>query len=365
MQYTKYCVRRLTTIFQHVLASADSMLYTGAVSNQNIGDEAMYEAVRSYFEPLPVVGAKPPKRLPFLARHMERKRHLATILGGGTLILREDTDCLSRFFEQYVAACDRSERSIVFGTGVGSVRDPETELAHWKPHLERCHFIGVRGPDSRQALSRLGIMSKVIGDPAACFVQAEGRWNPDRKRLLGVNIGHIVWDAPCPSQQPLNRALAEFISVQIRRGWQVEFFCVWPADMPVIETVAAMAGIKTPVVRCHFFDGASFVHDVGRLSAFVGMKLHSGILAMCAGVPTILIRYSAKCMDYMKSVNMARFCPDVGEASAGLLDSLFDELLKDSGAVSRCVLERLNSYRARQHETSQQLRRWLLNGSAA
>ncbi len=354
-------LRRVIDLAKHAAAPFRSACYCGGAGIWNIGDEAMYEAVRSYFKPLPVVGAKPPKRLAFLARHMERKRHLATILGGGTLILREETDCFSRFFEQYVAACDRSERSIVFGTGVGSVRDASTDLAHWKPYLERCHFVGVRGPTSEKALSTLGVGSEVIGDPAAYFAQPANSWRPANK-TLGINIGHIVWDAPCPAQEPLNRATAEFISRQMRRGWGIEFFCVWPADLPVIEKVAEVAGVRRPVVRCHYFDGASFVRDAGRLSAFVGMKLHAGILAMCAGVPAILIRYSAKCLDHMKSVGMEEFCPAVKDVSADRLAELFEALLADSAMISEHVLARLNSYRERQREVSLDLRNWLMSG---
>jgi len=81
------------------------------------------------------------------------------------------------------------------------------------------------------------------------------------------------------------------------------------------------------------------------VNAFVGIKLHSVILSMCAGVPSIMIEYAPKCRDFMASVDLEDFCLDVDSVDAEVLGATFEQLSSTSIATSRQIVERMNHYR--------------------
>ena len=63
------------------------------------------------------------------------------------------------------------------------------------------------------------------------------------------------------------------------------------------------------------------IEALSECDVFVGMKLHSQILAICAGVPTLAIEYQPKTVDFMSSIG--------GESETVRLDGLNAVLLRE------------------------------------
>jgi len=58
----------------------------------------------------------------------------------------------------------------VFGSGVAHPSFWKDSLRDWKPILQRCNYIGVRGPLSAELLTDVGINRvEVVGDPVLVF----------------------------------------------------------------------------------------------------------------------------------------------------------------------------------------------------
>src|SRR6266542_1713605 len=123
--------------------------YIGWLNTDNLGDLALYRAIKALFEPDPVV--------------TEDGSHDAVMIGGGTLIFRNACAKEAR------SAAQSSGLVFLFGTGAG---DPEfteiTKLEPWNYVLHRCFYVGVRGFRSLQILKDQGFRgeAEVIGDPA-------------------------------------------------------------------------------------------------------------------------------------------------------------------------------------------------------
>ena len=85
-------------------------------------------------------------------------------------------------------------------------------------------------------------------------------------------------------------------------GWKVHWFVVWKNDMDITLEAARKSGTEENIHQ-EYYDYKKYFDLVRKMSVFVGMKLHSVALAMCAYVPSVMLEYRPKCRDFMMSVN--------------------------------------------------------------
>lgn len=60
--------------------------------------------------------------------------------------------------------------------------------------------------------------------------------------------------------------------------------------------VMKMAGVADSPMHMEYSNPLSYINLVSEMQAFVGLKLHAVVLAMCAHVPSILLEYRPKCL---------------------------------------------------------------------
>lgn len=278
--------------------------YTGWVGHSNLGDEAMLEAVQRYFQAYAVRYA--PAFSNRTARSMiARKKPSIAMLGGGTLLGS------AAWKEVFEISSSSAATNVVFGTGV--LRDPRSgrpadSLRDWKPVLEKCRYLGVREEASANILSDIGITAEVLGDPACRFVLDDpSRTRSERK--LGVNFGGAghdgeMWGSPDDTAEAIAQALGALRS----KDWRFRFFVVWPEDVQPTLQLMERAGVSdVSTVVCTYRSGTEFVERAKDLTAFLGFKLHAVLLALCAHVPTLMLAYRPKGVDFMHSIGMADF----------------------------------------------------------
>ena len=278
------------------------MAYVGGFfGHDNLGDEALYDAVVSLFSRCSVLKYPRKPWITHIARVLPRVHH--AILGGGTLINRIESWRLlaERCFEIFPSA-------FVFGTGVAhpefwsSQPGWKDTLKEWKAILDKCSYIGVRGPLSAQLLADAGLGDvEVIGDPALAFAMERSPENdsfvPDS---LGLNIGQAdgrMWGSE-------DRILDECVKLAIlarKSGWRVKWFVVYPPDIEITQKAAELSGTGGEIHKV-YCDVNKYLELVRPLSTFVGMKLHATALATCAYVPSVMLEYRPKCRDYMQSI---------------------------------------------------------------
>ena len=145
--------------------------YLGWHGRGNLGDDAIYDAVRSQlsganFIDLPRL---PHETISAVATGLNRSlRHSALVVGGGTVVGR-------RHWRRLVSrglALTRNKGSYAIGVGVedpvfvgrngGSDKD---ELKRWSPILSDFHTVSVRGPRSAELLSDIGLSVRGIRRP--------------------------------------------------------------------------------------------------------------------------------------------------------------------------------------------------------
>jgi hypothetical protein len=329
-------INKICNILKPIVYPGKFLQYVGWVGYSNLGDEAIKDACDELFKPLGLLPGGASKYRP-----VEAIRDIwplgGVLLGGGTLIGHNGP------IDEFKYGVQKYGCGVIIGAGVEPVETDQIPnwLLQWREVLVNIEFVGVRGIDSARVLSKVGINAVVTGDTALYFGENNSYWSP-LPMHIGINIGqsngHVYGHEEIISSQ-----YSEFIKLLIIDGWQVEFFCVVPDDVEITLKTAKKAGIERPRIHKIYLDSRKYKEVVKRMSVFVGMKLHSVVLANCAGVPAVMIEYRPKCKEYMESVNMGEYVIRSDSISPNdvmlKVDHVYANKLEISAAISNKVLE--------------------------
>lgn len=278
--------------------------YLGWHGRSNLGDDAIYDAVRSQlpgarFLDLPCL---PSEMIRAAATGMNRSlRRSVQVVGGGTLVGRRHW----RLLIKRGLALTRDNGSYAIGVGVedpvfigrksGSGKD---ELKRWAPMLSEFQIVSVRGPRSAELLSDIGLDVQVSGDPALVLPRPEV--DPE-DGLIGVNLGFgdDLWGHdPNTLTEQMSVALQHLSS----QGYRFLGVLMHPEDKR--WTQRALNGIAADIV-CPV-DANAAARELARCSVAVVSRLHAGILASLSDTPVVSLEYQPKCRDFALSIDDER-----------------------------------------------------------
>ena len=275
------------------------MAYIGWPGHGNLGDEAIFEAIREQFPSVHLRHFSGVRKESLLMRLFGARRlYQQAILGGGTLIL-------GGYAGQLEKLLDAGIKCHTFGTGV---EDPDfweklgrpLERERWKAVLKRMGPLHVRGPRSKAILERLGIENvSVVGDPTLLFA-LDRTPDPPPKKTLGVSL--YIPKLALGDTSKLFENFVEVCRLAKADGWDLRIYSVAREDVDVNLQLARDVGVSPNSVDVECANGRAFVKSVSKCSVFLGVRLHSVILSHCACVPAISMAYQPKCWDYMESV---------------------------------------------------------------
>lgn len=295
----------------------------------NLGDEAIYDAVRSQlpgaaFLDLP---CSPREKIRSFATGLNRSlRRSRLVVGGGTIVGRAQW----RQLVNSGVTLTRNNGSYAIGVGV---EDPvfigrnsgsgKGELRRWAPILSEFQIVSVRGPRSAELLSDVGLNVEVSGDPALLLPR------PDvvpEDGLIGVNLGFgdDLW-----GHDPVR--LADEMSVAVKQlssqGHQFVGILMNPEDRRWTEIAlgANAMDIVLPV------DANAAAREMARCSVAIVSRLHAGILASLSATPVISLEYQPKCRDFALSIDDERSLIRTDElSSTAVVDRVAGALAESS-----------------------------------
>lgn len=334
-------ISRLADWLRYVASPASAASYVGWTGHLNLGDEILLEAARECFAPTRIV-SDPLISSALFKQLADSSRHRIAILGGGTLIGNHPP------FMRFKSVLEKADHGVVFGTGVSEyvTSGPiPAWLERWGELLRPLSYVGVRGPDSAATLARVGVRAQVLGDPVCWFSQPEGFWSP-RHSVLGLNVGQAQ-GAMHGSEAAVHRAFSDYARAVRQKGWAVEFFCVWPDDLEVTRKVAADAGFNEPIIHCHYQGARAYLDRIKSLKLFVGIKLHAVALAMCANVPSLMVEYRPKCLEFMNTMGMGRFVRRSDQMDLDDLMAITATLDADGAVISKAIRAAMSPIQAR------------------
>ena len=310
---------------------APLVAYLGWHGRSNLGDDAIYDAVRSQLPGATFVDMPcfPYEMIRAVATGLNRSlRHSTQVVGGGTLIGR-------RFWRRLVnrgMALTKNKGSYAIGVGVedpvffgrnsGSEKD---ELKRWAPILSEFRTVSVRGPRSAELLSSIGLNVEVSGDPALLLPR------PDvvpEDGLIGVNLGFgdDLWGHdPARLADEMSAAVKQLSS----QGHRFVGILMNPEDKQWTEV--ALKDLAADIVLPA--DAGAAVRELARCSVAIVSRLHASILASVSDTPVISLEYQPKCRDFALSIDDERSLIRTDKLSSVAVVDRVAEALADSSNI--------------------------------
>ena len=320
---------------------ASRLGYIGWVGHANLGDEAMFQAIATSLAPnllLPLLPAPGERLLQHLGTSGSQQFG-AVVLGGGTLI-----NPLYLAVARLVASWNTP--LYVAGTGVGSPgfgfsSRNEGDLRGWTDLLCRSPLVAVRGPHSEERLKRAGVSNvEVIGDPALAFTPV--LLPPPRStRRLVLNLG--------PERHFRNAGIAALARDFLRDGGEVVGIALGAGDRAALLRFRKENRLPGIAVESHRTSAPRLLQTLADCEFLISVRLHAAVLGACAGVPSILLAYRSKCLDFMASMNLQEFAVPPSTANEPVLRELLDRMRRKPdlrGSIHRTALAWAETQRA-------------------
>lgn len=232
-------------------------------------------------------------------------------------------------------------------------------MEKWKVLLEKCQYVGVRGPLSAELLIDAGLKNvEVIGDPVIAYADNELGHSHDLNSI-GLNIGQshgAVWG----NENTICSEYAKLARLARDANWCVKWFVVWPHDLNITQKAANDSNTSEFIYEI-YDDPKAYLELVRPLSTFVGMKLHATILATCAYVPSIMLEYRPKCRDYMKSIGQDNATFRTDEFKATHIWEIVRTWNSQRYEKAKILFESINSLRIKQHLKAEEINKRIYN----
>lgn len=306
--------------------------YVGWAGNGNLGDDACFSAVCHLCAPLQLEHTKDPAAG-------------LCILGGGTLIYGE------AFLKPATKALNRGAKIVVLGSGV----DLTVPLEKWEPKrreawsnlLSAAVAVAVRGPDSLEAVKRLGAKEPaVIGDPAITLGTARPPTADHHQRdLVLVNAGSDL--TPDCGRFRITSVLAKSIAWLQSVGLRVEYLPLRSNDL--VHGAALIERFGLPVVPgdlCGVLGRVRSAHFV------ISLRLHGAVFAASYGLPFVSLDYRSKCRDFAKSVRMDDLCLPTGTLDFGQLQRAIERIDVEYDLMAKRLNQVCDEYRRWQRDAA-------------
>jgi len=315
--------------------------YIGWTGNNNLGDDAMLEAIR--------------RLMPWAAIGHDHPDPKLLLVGGGTL-LNANRYYLTRMLRHDAPTLERA----LFGPGVRSpaywgVTEP---MDDWFSFIASAIVAGVRGPDSVASLRTLGYNGEipVLGDPALALLPPEGVAGVEGRvvvcplhtggSLIGKDDGAVL------------AALAGTIRRLRTAGHDVVVLSAFPGDDRwIIELMRSAGGADMPYVA-GYADLDATLRLLASADLVIGQRLHAVILAAATGTPFVALEYQPKVRDFTRSIGQED--ATVATDELGRLDEVVDHVLGNRATIAAATAVPVAEYRSRQVAAAEELRLALL-----
>jgi len=286
-----------------------------------------------------------------MADEIGRSSDLFVIAGSGYVAPDPEGDAPKRMFDDLAFLRRLKIPKIAYGIGFNQLIENERALDATetlpiatgdvlRSLLTEMDLISVRDDQTRQLIERLTARhSFLTGDPALFYGTGRAE-RPLKPRLSRIRMGlNLAMHGPAaakrlPRDFPAYRALLRAIA----REHCVEFHYVPHASGERIFWYLLLAhGI---FVRWHDPKPENLVGFYSGLDLHVCQMLHSSILSVNAGIPTINIAYDVKNLEFFNLMGLARFCHSSSDLDAGAVLASVRSALAERREIEKTIEDR-------------------------
>jgi polysaccharide pyruvyl transferase CsaB len=296
----------------------DILLYVTLLEVSKVDPDARFTIISQRPLTLPpsiTVSVKPPARLRTVR---ELLKHDFWLFGGGGIIQDYNVGSLESLRKMYRLARIAKflgKKIAMIGIGLGPLNTEGGQLTA-RRLLNLVDFLTVRDHDSAELASQLKLTPRlrVTGDLALLLDLAElsERIYPRKEiKTLGLSVLPLYADH---NNNKLNYRIVEDFSWVIDKfldespHWSVKLFefhggSTLYSDAMVLSMLQSYSKHSTRVSYCRYdHDTFRILSEIKQCDAFVGMRLHSSILAYLFRIPFLMVSYHPKCSAFAKMI---------------------------------------------------------------
>lgn len=303
------------------------ILISGYYGYKNIGDEAILKSIVAFLKrhtanpemtvlTADVQGAK--ER--FGIRGVDRNHVLKVIrevagcdylISGGGSLLQDVTSKRSIIYYFAILFFARifKKKTIIYCQGIGPIRKKSNRIVTGWLLRKACH-ITVRDPQSKGELISLGIKADSIhvsSDPVLAFpMSEEGKTRRIMELLDGIR-GHrlIGVSLKKPRSGKSLEAAAKDLN-RLNKETDAIFVCLPFHEMEDREVYGDLENLLDfkPLVVTEKFEVEEMLALMASMDFFIGVRLHSLILASVADLPFIALTYDPKIDHFMQTMEL-------------------------------------------------------------
>lgn len=290
------------------------------------------------------------------------------VLGGGGLLQDETTIFNVAVWLRYLRYARRREKKIcIYANSIGPVHS-RWNRALIRKHLQGVDLITLRDENSAKLLEEIGIGGKekvyVTADPVFSMSwEREDRGQPGQRAGRGeeyvcMALRHWFdmvpfiparicskYDIRKPGDrrryQAYVQAMAECTEYINRElGCGVHFLSFYygrdeKVARDVMARVKPVNGIKNKLTAGEYLTPGEVMNEIAGARFLVGMRLHSIIYAIKAGVPSVIIDYSSKVGGMARLNGLSAYSVRISELSADKLKEKIGLLLQDEAVLRK------------------------------
>jgi len=351
----------------------------GAYGKGNAGDDAILDAIvaelRSIDKDMPIcVMSKDPMatklkyrvdstftfNLPAAMRCF--KKSMLYINGGGSLI-QDVTSSRSLFFYLWTLCTAKRAgcKVMMYGCGIGPVKRGWNRKQSAGVINKSVDVITLREDGSKAELARMGVTKPEIilaADPALTLTPAS---DEDIRKVFDEEKIPYGGNYLCLCMRPWDGYEKITDDIAAAADYAYEKYgmetVILPIELPRDSGAGQMIADKMkkkPYIVKKRYDSSLTIGIISKMSAVMGMRLHSLVFASNVDVPVAGLMYDVKVEGFMNYIGKDLYC-ELGDVSSEKLCGFVDRLVTADRDALKCNMDRLRVLEKVNVETAKRL----------
>ncbi len=280
-------------------------------------------------------------------------KHTKLLISGGGSLIQDVTSSKSLFYYLTVIrlAKLRGARVMLYANGIGPITK-RRNLRHIKNTLQKADYITLRENSSFDELKRIMPVTD------CCEVTADPAFNAKAKTAsevdsaiskVGIDAADKFFIVSVRDWSSLDTAAAEKIALlcnNVYAKYKIKPFII-PMQRKFDRAISAKIAEKLTVPHGVYLDGyppEALMGIISRAEFVLGMRLHTLIYAVKAGVPCIALDYDPKVAAVMKSVDL-KYSQPVEQIDADRLLAYVDDIIKNKDELCLAIKTKSKVFR--------------------
>lgn len=304
----------LPQLLRFLFSSKKKAIYVGCTKMGNLGDEAIFNALKRYFVNSFFIYEVPynsPKSGRLLRKWFIKKPDFI-LLGGGTIIKKGAKESYLKIINDQIKLYPNA-RLAVLGPGVADDDFAQyfgypIDKQGWKVFLDKCNFVSVRGILSQKHLQKWEVRNEVnlFHDPAI-FYAREVLIPKSKNRKIGINfafIGHKIYGE---KPQLVEQFAKGIVTSLLKEGWNVYLYPTTKSDLEYMLQTIGLNEFEGIHSYENYTDIENSLNFIETMDVFLGQRLHSVIFAANTYTPFHAIEYEPKTSDFLLTTGFENY----------------------------------------------------------